>query len=225
MRRASGDPADLRAPGSGGSVGEAPPQAVLADKLAIRELVENWAVWRDSQDWERFASLWHPQGRMMATWWQGPFSEFIEVSRSGFARGVRILHFLGGTSIDLSGPRAVAQTKMTITQRAEVDHVLCDVVCTGRFYDFLEREDGRWLLVLRQPIYERDRLDPVIPGSAPVLDPELLASFPEGYRHLAYLQHRIGYDIKCDMPGLVGPSTDQLYADGATWLTGGALSR
>ncbi len=122
----------------------------------------------------------------MATWFQGPAEEFIRVSREGFERGVRILHFLGGTSIDLSGARAAAQTKMTITQRAEVEGVLCDVVCTGRFFDFLERRADRWGLVLRQPIYEQDRLDPVEPGPAPVLDPSLLERFPTGYRHLAY---------------------------------------
>jgi hypothetical protein len=115
-----------------------------ADRLAIRDLVENWAVWRDSGDWERFRTVWHPDGRMMATWFQGPAEEFIRVSREGFARGVRILHFLGGTSIDLAGDRAIAQTKMTISQRAVVQDVLCDVVCTGRFYDFLERRDERW---------------------------------------------------------------------------------
>ena len=25
-----------------------------ADRFAIRELVENWALWRDAGDWERF---------------------------------------------------------------------------------------------------------------------------------------------------------------------------
>ena len=79
---------------------------------------------------------------------------------------MRILHFLGGTSIDIAGDRAVAQTKMTITQRAAVHGVECDVVCTGRFYDFFERRDGRWAIVLRQPIYEQDRLAPVDPAAA-----------------------------------------------------------
>jgi hypothetical protein len=27
-----------------------------ADRFAIRELVENWALWRDAGDWERFAT-------------------------------------------------------------------------------------------------------------------------------------------------------------------------
>jgi hypothetical protein len=193
-----------------------------ADRYAIRELVENWAVWRDAGDWDRFAGVWHDDGRMMATWFQGSARDFIRVSREGFARGVRILHFLGGTSVDLAGERAVAQTKMTISQRAGVDGVPCDVVCTGRFYDFVERRAGRWGLVLRQPIYEKDRLDPVDPAARLVLDQDLLSQFPEGYRHLAYLQTRIGYEVKRDMPGLAGPEVEALYARGRRWLDGGA---
>lgn len=197
----------------------------MQDRTAIRELVENWAVWRDSLDWDRFRTLWHPEGRMMATWWQGGFEEFIAVNEAGFEKGVRILHFLGGSSVDVGGDRAIAQTKMTISQRAPVEDVLCDVLCTGRFYDFLERRDGAWGLVLRQPIYEKDRLDPVVPGTAPQLDAAVLAGFPEGYRHLAYLQSGIGYDVKLDMPGLTGPEADRLYADGAAWLAGDDLAR
>jgi len=195
-----------------------------ADRIAIRELVENWVVWRDAGDWERFARVWHDDGRMMATWFQGTASEFIRVSREGFARGVRILHFLGGTSIDLEGDRAIAQTKMTISQRASVDGVMCDVVCTGRFYDFLEKRSDRWGLVLRQPIYEKDRLDPVDPAAKLALDAGLLARFPEGYRHLAYLQTRIGYTVKPDMPGLTGNEVEALYATGMRYLGGAASS-
>jgi hypothetical protein len=195
------------------------------DRLIIRDLIENWAIWRDGLMGERFRSVWHDDGRMMATWFQGTADEFIKVSREGYERGVRILHFLGGMSIDIAGPRAIAQTKMTISQRAPVEGVACDVVCTGRFYDFLERRDGRWGVVLRQPIYEKDRLDPVDPGARLALDHTLLAQFPEGYRHLAYLQTKIGYKVKPDMPGLDGPEVEQLYSDGAAWLAGEKLRR
>jgi hypothetical protein len=191
------------------------------DRQAIRDLIENWAVWRDAGDWERFRTLWHPDGRMMATWFQGTAEEFITVSQEGFARGVRILHFLGGTSIDRADDRAIAQTKMTISQRALVHDVACDVVCTGRFYDFLERDASRWVLVLRQPIYEKDRLDPVDPAARLELDRAQLERFPEGYRHLAYLQANIGYQVKTDMPGLTGPEAEALYQRGARWLAGG----
>jgi hypothetical protein len=194
----------------------------MSDAQAIRDLVENWVVWRDAGDWERFATVWHDDGVMMATWFQGPARDFIRVSREGFERGVRILHFQGGTSIDLRGDRAIAQTKMTITQRTNVEGVECDVVCTGRFYDFLERREGRWGLVLRQPIYEIDRLTPTTPPPTPgpELDQELLAQFPSGYRHLAYIQTKIGFDVKRDMPGLIGPEVEDLYRRGAEWLAG-----
>jgi len=194
----------------------------LLDRLAIRDLLENWAVWRDAGDWERFATVWHEEGWMSATWFQGPAVDFIRVSREGFAKGVRILHFLGGCSIDLAGERAIAQTKMTISQRALVHDVLCDVVCTGRFYDFLEKRQGKWGIVRRQPIYEKDRLDPVDPAAVIRLDGERLAQLPEGYRHLAYMQELIGYKVKRDMPGLTGAEVEKLYAEGRAWLAGKA---
>jgi hypothetical protein len=196
---------------------------VDAEKSIIRELVECWAVWRDARLWDRFRTVVHSDGRMMATWFQGTFEEFIKVNDEGWSRGVRILHFLGGSAIDVSGPRAIAQTKMTISQRAAVEGVICDVVCTGRFYDFFEKRDGRWGLSLRQPIYEKDRIDPVDPSAKLVLDQDLLKRFPEGYRHLAYLQTKIGYKVKPDMPGIDGPELEALYARGAHWLGGGAL--
>jgi len=198
---------------------------VLLERTRIREVIENWVLWRDSGDWERFRTVWHPEARMMATWFQGSAERFIEVSREGWNKGVSILHFLGGSSIDVVGTRAIAQTKMTISQRAEVDGVACDVLCTGRFYDFFEKRDERWAIVLRQPIYEKDRIDPIDPGTALKLDAALLVEFPEGYRHLAYAQTRIGFTIKRDMPMLKGAEVERLYADGASWLAGKPLRR
>jgi len=195
----------------------------MLERLAIRGVVENWVVWRDAGDWERFRTVWHADGRMMATWFQGPAEEFIAVSRAGFDKGVSILHFLGGNAADIAGDRAVSQTKMTISQRAKVHDVLVDVVCTGRFYDLFEKRAGRWGIVLRQPIYEKDRMDPVDPAARLTLDPALLGRFPEGYRHLAYLQTQIGYKVKTDMPGLKGPEVEALYARGRAWLEGKPL--
>jgi len=195
----------------------------MTERLAIRDVIENWVVWRDAGDWERFRSVWTDDGYMMATWFQGTAADFIKVSVEGWNKGVSILHFQGGTAIDVAGNRAISQTKMTISQRAKVDEHLVDVVCTGRFYDFFEKRDGQWAIVLRQPIYEKDRMDAIDPDpDNPLrLDAKILQQFPEGYRHLAYLQTRIGYNVKRDMPGLKGPEVEGLYARGKQWLAGG----
>ena len=233
----------------------------LADRLAIRDVVETWVIARDSGDWETFRGTWHDDGYMMATWWQGPAEEFTEVSRAGWERLVNIMHLLGGCRVTVAGDRAIAQTKMTIMQRGVVQGVRCDVSCMGRFYDFFERRhqpaeqcaarpaqqraarpaeqraarpaqqraarpaeqraaqpadrpggesgESRWAIVLRQPIYEKDRLDPVDPAATVTLDPDLLNAFPEGYRHLAYLQTHLGSAVKPDMPGLRGPEVQR----------------
>src|SRR5689334_13834980 len=195
----------------------------IADRLAIREIVENWALWRDARRWDCFRRLWHPDGRMWATWFQGSFEDFIAVSQQGYDKGARIHHMLGGSTVDIAGERAIADTKLSIAQRAPVDGVPCDVTCWGRAYDFLEKREGRWGIVLRRHIYEKDRIDPVDPAAKLSLDGALLARFPEGYRHLAYLQTRVGYTVKNDLPGLEGPALDALYAQGAVWLAGEPL--
>ena len=80
------------------------------------------------------------------------------VTWEGWAKGVSILHFLGLWP-QVAGDRAIAQTKDDHQPAGMVEGangpVLCDVVCTGRFYDFVVRHDGQWKLLHRQPIYER----------------------------------------------------------------------
>jgi hypothetical protein len=192
-------------------------------KLEIREVIENWVVWRDSGDWERFKTVWHEGARMHATWFQGSAEEFIANARQSWGRGGISGHFLGGGSIEVAGLRAIAQTKMKIESRGMVDGIACDITCTGRFYDFFEQRAGRWAIVLRQPIYEKDRIDPVDPAAQLILEASLLAEFPVGYRHLAYLQSKAGFAVKRDMPGLRGAEVERLYAQGANWLKGEAL--
>lgn len=196
----------------------------MSQAAAIREVVENWAAWRDGGDFDRLPSCWHEGGRMVTTWGSFDATGFVAASRAAWARGVEVAHLLGGTSVDVAGDRAVAWTRITIQQRGALDGVAVDVTCTGRFFDLFERRLGRWAIVLRQPTYERDRLDPVEPGAAVALDTELLTEFPIGYCHLAYLQTRSGLTVARDLPGLRGPAVDALHARGASWLAGGTVA-
>jgi len=197
----------------------------LLDRLAIRELVESWIVYRDAQDWEKFLSVWHEDGIAMTTWGgRATPQEFADAATKGYSRGDRMLHSVGGTAVELAGTRAISQSKMRIMQRGLMEGVLCDVTCIGRCYDFFEKREGRWGLVVRQPIYERDGMVPVDPTETVTLDPDRLARFPEGYARLAYLQGSLGWTIKADMPVLEGPEVEALLAVGAAWLAGGPLA-
>ncbi|GLS98918.1 hypothetical protein GCM10007897_02960 [Sphingobium jiangsuense] len=190
------------------------------DKAAIAELLQNWVIWRDAGEWDRFATVWHQDGRMSATWFRAGAAEFIEGCRKAFDAGMVGLHSLGAISIDVEGTRAVAQSRMEIVHRGRIDGVEVDVTCLGRFVDALEKRDGRWGLVLRQPVYELDRMVPVRPGATLDLDEALLASFPDGYRHLGYLQTKLGMEVYRNLPGTRGPEMAELRKRMKQWLDG-----
>jgi hypothetical protein len=194
------------------------------DRLAVRELVENWSIHRDNRDWDRFLALWHPGGAMMTTWGgKAAPEDFVAAASDGFARGDRMLHAVGGVSVEIEGDRAIAKSKLRIMQRGPVEGVMCDVTCIGINFDFVERRGQRWGLVLRQPVYERDFLVPVDPTQTVTLDPEILSRRPEGYQRLAYLQEGLGYTIKPDMPTEVGAQREALEKQGEAWLRGEPL--
>ena len=191
------------------------------DRMAIRELLDNWVVWRDAGEWERFATVWHEDGRMNATWFQASAGDFIAGCRKAFEAGLVGLHSLGGTSIEVQDSRAVAHSKMQIVQRGEIDGVEVDVTCVGRFVDALEKRDERWGIVLRQPVYELDRMTTVKPAQLLELDDTLLEAYPEGYRYLAYLQTKLGFAVSEALPGTRGPEISELNARMSEWLNGG----
>lgn len=194
------------------------------DRLAVREQVENWSIHRDNRDWDRFREIWHEDGVMMTTWGgKATFGQFVAAATRGFEAGDRMLHSVGGVNVEIASDRAIARSKLRIMQRGPVEGVRCDVTCIGINFDFFERRGGRWGLVLRQPVYERDYLVPVDPAATVELNPEIMARRPDGYQRLAYLQEGLGYEIKPDMPTEVGPERAALAVAGEAWLDGDPL--
>jgi hypothetical protein len=188
------------------------------DKLAIIEVIQNWALWRDGGDWERLRGAFHPEGTMTATWFSGPADEFIAKASAAWDAGVRGGHFIGGSSVRLNGDKALAETRITLLLRDRLDDTEVDVTCHGRFYDRFERHEGEWRIRSRHVIYEKDRIDPVTPGMAVKLDDATLRRFPEGYRHLAYVQTRNGLEVAADRPTLRSAELGRLYREGNAWL-------
>ena len=195
-----------------------------ADELEIKKLIDSWVVWRDAGMWDRLRTVWHDDGGMAASWRQGTADQFIAANREGWSKGLDILHLLGGSRIDVAGDRAISITKMVISQRTTLHGTLCDVSCFSRHYDFWDRRNGRWGLVQRETIFDRDRLDVVNPGETVTLEQDRLARFPKNYQHLAYLQSMLGYAVREDMPCLRSEAAERLYAQGQRWLDGAAMA-
>ena len=190
----------------------------LLEKLTITEVVQSWAMYRDIGDWERLRSTVHVDATMTATWYNGSFDGFIEAIQASWRKGSRSQHFVGSTVVDLQGTKAVAQTRMSILVRGKLGDQAVDVTSVGRFFDRVEKRQGVWRIAKRCVIYEKDRMDPVSPQALISLEPALLEKFPEGYRHLAYLQTKAGAEVNPNLPTASGPVLDQLLTQADAWL-------
>lgn len=188
------------------------------DKQEIGELIQCWAFWRDTGEWDSLLSAFHPQGKMVATWFSGGAKEFVAGSKAAWDRGARSSHFVGGSRITVRGAKAIAESRMVLMVRSVLDGEEVDVTCYGRFYDHMVKHEGAWRILERRCIYEKDRLDPVRPGAVVVLDQALLKRFPEGYQHVAYVQSRSGMKVLEDLVVLRSPAREQMYRDGTAWL-------
>ena len=190
----------------------------LLDRAAITQVVQDWGLARDAGRWDRLRSLYTPDGTMHTTWFVGSAAEFVDRSIEAAQKGARAQHFIGAASIEINGDKAIAETRMILMVRGNLQGAEVDVTCYGRFYDRFVKHEGTWRIRQRVPIYEKDRLDPLDPSARVELDAQMLASHPDGYRHLAYLQSSGGARITEDLPTPNSAALARLYAEGDAWL-------
>jgi hypothetical protein len=190
----------------------------LLERLEITELVQSWALYRDAGDWDKLRATVYADGTMTATWFHGTFEAFISGMQDAWRKGSSSQHFQGGTVVEVHGTKAIAQTRMAILVRGKLDEVPVDVHCTGVFYDRVEKRDRQWRIAKRNVIYDKDTLTPVHVGDAIELSRERLLRFPEGYRHLAYLQSFNGAQVNPELPTTRSEASQQLKLEAQQWL-------
>lgn len=188
------------------------------DKLAIGEVIQSWALWRDTGNWAGLRSAFHPEGTMTATWFSGSVGDFIAGCQRSWAAGSKSAHFIGGSAIQLNGTKALAETRIILLLRDVVDEIEVDVTCYGRFYDRFVKTGDDWRILARGVVYEKDRIDPVRPEAVLRLDDAILARFPEGYRHVAYVQTKRGLRVATDRPTPRSPELARMYQEAGAWL-------
>jgi hypothetical protein len=192
--------------------------AAAADREEIRSVIAAWGLYRDTGQFEELRALFAPGATIQTTWFDGGADEFVDRSKASFGGSARAHHFFGASKIDLHADRATADTRIMLQLRTAVDDICVDATCYGRVFDFFVRHDNAWRILRRVPVYDKDRLDSVDPSRQIVIDAARLARFPEGYRHIAYLQALGGSAITA---GLIQPGSAaerQLYEEGRDWL-------
>jgi hypothetical protein len=189
-------------------------------KLACAEVIQAWGLYRDQGKWPELTATFVPEGQIAISWYSGSFAGFVDRCRKSFDAGQRSKHHILPSVVRVIGERAVAETSIVIHVRQTIDGVPVDMTSHARFLDRLERRDGRWAIVERTAIYERDRLDPVEPSEAfgKLFTARDLSVYPEAYRYMAARLVAAGRALAPVVYRDGTPETDQLYARYEAWL-------
>ncbi|OQE16902.1 hypothetical protein PENFLA_c026G02105 [Penicillium flavigenum] len=211
------------------------PDNLVLERAKLRELAEGWPCYRDACEWENFESIFHEDAHVYTTWsGRVHFKDFMEASKAGMDKGAFIMHRCHGVTTDITpeATRAVTKMKATITQRFTIDGCEVDAEADCRFIFFFEKVSGSWGARFVRHWYEKDKLLPVDPNKVPKVDEAKLASYPEGYKCLAYCQElTMGVSVLTDMPGhrrhvgtVNAEKHDLLYQQAKDWLDGKCLN-
>jgi hypothetical protein len=194
----------------------------LNDKYACAELIQAWGFYRDQGKWPQLLATFALDGQIAVSWFSGGFPEFVDRCRRGFDAGQRSKHHVFPSVVRLAGERALAETNIVILVRQNIGGVLADLTSYARFLDRLERTDGRWHIVERTAIYERDRLDPVEPSENfdRLFKSGDLSVYPEAYRYMAARLVAAGRALAPVVYRDGSPHTTQLYLRYQAWLDG-----
>lgn len=162
----------------------------LEDRLQITDLITGW-IHRDLGQWERLAGLFHPDGVIEVTWFEGPFCDFIEGSRRMGASDLRTKHLIGTPVVEMNGQRAIVETNAVIV----AENVRLGLGCSvhNRFYDLAEKRDGQWKLLKRQSIYDMGGFS--FPRGPVAVEAQVLERYPREYAPLAYLLEKSGFPL------------------------------
>ena len=193
----------------------------------VRRVRQVWAFARDHGEWDTMRACFHPDATVCVSWYSGPASTFIErtIAMATERRPEESSkHWFGNSRVSVKGDRAILETDTMVLGRDCFDGHLFDFTIYLRMYDRIERREGQWKILRMDAIYDKDRLDPVIPGSVP-------AAFFDGVR-LTGPRRRDRLDALAPARRRAAPcrptsssagtdSEKKLRAEAEAWLAGG----
>lgn len=194
------------------------------DRQAITDLLFRWAHARDYGDWDALLGCFHDGAIIRIAFAHGSAEAYVERARTeAGARRYLSKHLINNPLIEIAGERATSVIHATLNVRRRVGGVEVDLESWMRFFDLLECRAGRWGIVKRTGVYEKDRMSAVDPAGFPPgfwngID---LAQFPPAKRFLTFAQVKNGRTPNFDFVSAFTPEEDTVKQEARAWLSGG----
>jgi len=195
------------------------------EQAAVCNVRRLWAFSRDRGEWDTLRACFHPDATITVAWYSGPASGFIERSVA-MAEARRPdehhKHWLGNMRADVNAARAVLEADAMVLIREYIDAQLFDYCSWLRFFDLVEKRDGVWRLFKASCIYEKDRLDPVVPGAVPAsfYSDVSLTGHEAGFAFMRFRQMKKGRPVPLSIVVAGTPAEDALWDQARSWLSG-----
>lgn len=185
----------------------------LEDRLALNDLLTGW-IHRDLGEWDALRKLFHPDGTIEVTWFEGPFSDFIDGSIRMGASDLQTKHLIGTPVVTLNANKAIVETNAMIVG----ENVKLKLGCTvhNRFYDLAEKRDGVWRLSRRQSVYDMGSFN--FPAGLTEIDPAVVAHYPREYAALAYVLEKSGFPVGRVFATRGSQLEQSMKAEAQAWL-------
>jgi hypothetical protein len=187
--------------------------ATLDDRQQITDLMTGW-IHRDLAQWDAMRALFHPEGTIEITWFEGLFSEFVDASAKMGASALKTKHLIGAPVVTFNGDKALVETNaMIVGENIELD-LGCSV--HNRFYDRVEKRDGLWKIVHRQSVYDMGGF--VFPQGLVEIDKAVSKKYPREYAALAYVLEKSGFPVNRVFATRGSELEKKMKEEGQAWL-------
>ncbi len=185
----------------------------LANRMSITDLINGW-IHRDLAQWDALRKLFHPDGVIEITWFEGRFADFVDASMRMGASDLRTKHFIGAPVVTFEGDKALVETNAMIV----AENVKLGLGCEShnRFIDRIEKRDGEWKIVRRESIYDMGSF--TFPRGFVEIDAELVGKHPREYAPLAYLLEKSGFPVQRVFATKGSDAENAVKAAGRDWL-------
>jgi len=199
--------------------------ARLADEMAVCNVRRHWAFRLDLHELDALRECFHSGAKVTVSWFSGPIETFIERTKGLFAARKpeeHRKHWLGNMRAEIEGDLAILETDVHILIREFIGDALYDCTSWARFYDFLEKRDGVWRISEWQTIYDKDRVDPVVPAAtpAPFYAETVFKGTDAGFAFMKIRQAMKGRTVPDGLVIAGTPDEAELKRRGARWLAG-----
>jgi hypothetical protein len=88
-------------------------QTFWEDRLSIADLMTGW-IHRDLAEWEKLRELFHPDGTIEITWFEGLASDFVDGSMRMGKSDFGTKHVIAAPVVTFNGNKAVVETNAVV---------------------------------------------------------------------------------------------------------------